>query len=249
MATKKTKTTRKTADGTHTVRTSSSAKRRKANRRTSVIFWIALILFLLPFVILGVILISAAMDTGKPVLGDRYKGDLDPAITSSELSQVESAAGKVNGVERAFVNLATGTLRVYADISDGASPDIAESTAREIYSSVTSVLSEDTYFTQNNGKKMYDLEVHVFNQNKDPENNFVYVIETKTSSMDEPIVQLVSEPIDAELAESLRMAVINRDNPKPTPESEEMTVGEGDIALPDDTEPTPEPTEETDNNG
>ena len=99
-------------------------------------------------------------------------------------------------------------------------------------------------------KKMYDLEVHVFNQNKDTENNFVYVIETKTSSMEAPVIQLVSEPIDAELAESLRQAVENRNNPTPTPaENDEMTVGEGDVEqLPDDTEPAPENTPETTEN-
>ena len=97
---------------------------------------------------------------------------------------------------------------------------------------------------------MYDLEVHVFNQNKDTENNFVYVIETKTSSMEAPVIQLVSEPIDAELAESLRQAVENRNNPTPTPaENDEMTVGEGDVEqLPDDTEPAPENTPETTEN-
>ena len=97
---------------------------------------------------------------------------------------------------------------------------------------------------------MYDLEVHVFNQNKDTENNFVYVIETKTSSMEAPIVQLVSEPIDAELAESLRQDVENRNNPTPTPaETDEMTVGEGEVEqLPDDTEPAPENGSETTEN-
>ncbi len=241
MATKKTKTTRPSSSGSGQVRKKSAA-RRKADRRTTIIFWVALVLFLLPFIILGFILLSAAMDTGKPILGDRYKDDLDPAITSSELSQVESAVKSVGGVEGTFTNLATGTLRVYADISDSADAETAKSSAEQVYSAVTSVLNPSTYFTQNNGKKMYDLEVHVFNQNKDTESNFVYVIETKTSSMEAPIIQVVSEPIDAELAESLRQAVENRNNPTPTPsETDEMTLGDGDVEqLPDDTEPAPE---------
>lgn len=240
MTTKKTKTVRSTASG---------SKKRKGNNRTNVIFWVALVLFLLPFIVLGVIIGAAALDTGKPVLGDRYKDDLDPAITSSDLDKVEDAAKGVSGVESIFVNLATGTLRVYADISDSATAETVQSTAQQLYGAVTSVLSANTYFTQNNGKKMYDLEVHVFNQNKDPDSNFVYVIGTKTSSMDQPIYQQVSEPIDAELAESLRQAVENRNNPTPTPaEGDELTVGEGDVEqLPDDTEPTPEATEETEN--
>jgi hypothetical protein len=59
--------------------------------------------------------------------------------------------------------------------------------------------------------------------------------------MEQPVVQLVSDPIDAELAESLRQAVENRNNPTPTPSADELTVSEGDVeALPDDTEPQPE---------
>ncbi len=250
--TKKTKTKssqRSSASGSGQVRKKSSSRRAQENRRTLIIFWVALVLFLLPFIILGIILLSAAMDTGKPILGERYKDDLDPAITSSDLSQVESAVKGIGGVESTFTNLATGTLRVYADISDSADAESAKASAEQVYSAVTSVLNPGVYFTQNNGKKMYDLEVHVFNQNKDPENNFVYVIETKTSSMEAPIIQLVSEPIDAELAESLRQAVENRNNPTPTPaETDEMTVGDGDIEqLPDDTEPAPE-SETTENN-
>ncbi len=245
MATTKSKT-RKTSESS---RSAGTVRRKKTNTRTTIVFWVALVLFLLPFLILGYIIFSAAMDTGKPVIGDRYKGDHDPAITSSDLKSVESAAAGVSGVERTFVNLATGTLRVYADISDSATADTAKSTADQVYNAVTSVLDVGTYFSQANGMKMYDLEVHVFNQDKDPDSNFVYVIKTLTSSMEQPIVQLVSEPIDAELAESLRQAVENRNNPTPTPSGDELTVSEGDVeSLPDDTEPQPEATAETGTN-
>ena len=239
MATSNGKTT-KTAQRPRPAGTAAK-KRRKTSNKPTPLFWAALVLFLVPFLILGYFIISAAMDTGKPVLGERYKDDHDPAITKSDLSNVESAVKGISGVEKADVNLATGTLRVYADISDTASAETAESTANQIFSAVTSVLSPSVYFTQNNGMKMYDLEIHVYNQNKDEDNNFVYVIETLTSSMEQPVVQLVSEPRDAELAENLRQAVENRNNPTPTPSGDELTVSEGDVeALPDDTEPQPE---------
>ena len=225
MTTAKKKTTAKRpASGSQ--RSGKSTRRSRSADRTGVIFWVALILFLAPFLVLGYIILSAAMDTGKPILGNRYKGDHNPEITKSHISSVESSVKSVSGVEKTMVNLATGTLRVYADINDSASAETAESTASSVYSAVTSVLDEGTYFTQSNGKKMYDLEVHVYNQDKDTENNFVYVIETKTSSMDAPIVQVVSEPIDAELAESLRQAVENRNNPTPTPAAQETATEE-----------------------
>ena len=244
MATSKGKTTKTT----HSARPSGTTarKRRKTSGKPTVVFWVALVLFLIPFLVLGYFIVSAALDTGKPVLGERYKDDHDPAITKSDISSVESAVKGISGVEKADVNLATGTLRVYADISDSANAETAQSTANQIFSAVTSVLNQGTYFTQNNGMKMYDLEIHVYNQDKDEENNFVYVIETLTSSMEQPVVQLVSEPIDAELAENLRQAVENRNNPTPTPAAYELTVSEGDVeALPDDTEPQPEQPAET----
>ena len=47
--------------------------------------------------------------------------------------------------------------------------------------------------------------VHVYTaDDREKASNFVYVIETKTSSMAEPIQQLVSEPLDASLAQRLR---------------------------------------------
>ena len=241
MATGKKKTTKSSKSAQTSHASSSAPRRRKASSKPTGVFWIALILFLIPFFVLGYFIISAAMDTGKPVVGSRYKDDHDPAITSSDVNKVESAVKGVSGVESSFANLATGTLRVYADISDSATADTAKETAGQIYSTVLAQLDPDVYFSQNNGMKMYDLEVHVYNQNKDAENNFVYVIETRTSSMTEPVVQVVSEPINSELAESLRQAVENRKNPTPTPAANELTVSDGEVeTLPDDTEQRPE---------
>lgn len=196
-------------------------KRRKKNttnrnKRINTLFWTSLILFLLPFAILGWILISAAMDTGTPILGDRYKNDLDPAIVKSDLDNVKSAAKGVNGVESVNVNLATATLRVYADIGDLATPDDAKKTASELYTAVTGILDPEVYFSQANGEKMYDLEIHVYNRDTDMDQpGWVYVIETKNSGMEKPITQLVSQPLDPELAEQLRKDVEERNNPKP----------------------------------
>ncbi|MCR5230112.1 MAG: heavy-metal-associated domain-containing protein [Solobacterium sp.] len=209
----------------------TTVKRKKTgkNRNTGakVIFWLAFVLFITPFAVLGWILVSAAMDTNSPIIGSRYDGDLDPAITKSDLDTIEKNVRGMTGVQAAEVNLATGTLRVYADITDSASAEEAKSMADQVYRSVIQVLPVDPYFTQAGGKKMYDLEVHVYNSDKNTEDDsFIYVIETRNSSMAEPVVQLVSEPVDAELAEQLRQAVENRLHPTPTPTAEsEMEVG------------------------
>jgi hypothetical protein len=171
------------------------AQKKTRKRRGHIygfIFWLCLIIIIAPFAVLGWIIYSAMQDQGMPVIGNRYDGDLDPAITRSMLEQVESTVKNVPGIEKAFTSMPTATLRVYADIADDANVEAASAKANEIYAAVASVLDPNVYFTQTGTKKMYDLEIHVYNQNKDEDNNFVYVIETLTSSMEQPVVQLVS---------------------------------------------------------
>ena len=181
-------------------------------------------------------IISAALDTGTPILGNRYKNDLDPAITKSELEEIKSATSNISGVQSASVELATATLRVYADIDDDASVESCKTIANEVYRAITSTLDANVYFSQHDGMKMYDLEVHVYNKmpKESNDDSFNYVIETKTSSMDEPIAQVVSEPINAELAQQLRDDVEARKNPTPTPTAETEIQVSGE-----EMEPTP----------
>ncbi|MBR2991640.1 MAG: hypothetical protein IKF51_09330 [Solobacterium sp.] len=223
MATKTTKKKTKTKASPKKI-TSLTRK----ERRVKKIFFICLALVLIPLLAFGWMLLSAKIDGGSPIIGNRYDGDLDPAITKSDLQSVEKSAKAVSGVNDAEVHLATGTLRVYADIADDAGSDAAFSTADQIYTSVCSLLDPSVYFTQHDGKKMYDLEVHVYNYvPKDSyDEGFVYVIKTRTSSMEEPLSQLVSEPIDAALAQELRDDVERRNNPQPesTEEPTEMEV-------------------------
>ena len=215
-------TTKKKKKTTNT----KTRKRRKGNR-TAVIFWVCLALILIPAGIFGWVLISAAMDTGKPVVGDRFKDDLNPAITKDQLADIKNDVKNVTGVESVDVQLASGTLRVYADIEDSASSDTVVARCSEVYNAVASVLDPAVYFSQHDNMKMYDVEVHVYNLAKDRDSDaFAYAIETKTSYMAEPVTQLVSEPVNAELAQQLRDAVEQRNNPTPTPEeTDEMTVG------------------------
>lgn len=52
---------------------------------------------------------------------------------------------------------------------------------------------------------MYDLEVHVFNMSQREENKpFVYYILNKNSAMNEAKTQLVSEPINPDLAKKFK---------------------------------------------
>lgn len=233
--TQKTHKTQKTA--VHTVK-----KKHKKSNRTRTIFWVCLVLLLTPCVILAWILISSALDSGSPVLGHRYDNDLNPAITKTEMKSVKEAVSSISGVESVDVEMATATLRIYADITDSATSETAFSTADSIYTAVTQILDPSVYFTQHDDMKMYDLDIHVYNLSDDRDSDaFVYVEKIKNSGMEEPTQQLVSTAIDEELAQSLRDEVEARKNPTPTPESssDSITVGGQDN---EDT-PTPTPAE------
>ena len=218
--------------------------RRKAKRRSlsvsSIILIFGSLLIITPFIVLGWILLSASLDTGTPILGDRYVGDLDPAISKSDISNVKKSVDGINGVEASSVELATATLRVYVDVEDSYTDTQASDVAKSAYDSVLGVLDVNKYFTQTDSKKMYDLEIHVYNLKKNrDQDNFSYVILTKTSSMSDSKIQVVSTPIDAELAQQLRDDVEARNNPTPKTEekNEEKLVGE-EAETPQETEKT-----------
>lgn len=197
-----------------TKETKKSLKKKKNTHRTGILFTICLILVLAPFVVLGWILFSSSMDTGTPVLGNRFEGDLDPAITKDQLKKVESAVKGLSGQDDAFVTMKTATLRVYVDIADDANEETANAKADEVYNTVASILDPSVYFTKTDDKKQYDLEIHVYTkpEREDTEGeNFVYVIDTKTSNMTEPQKQTVSVAKDQAVADQLRQDVLDRE--------------------------------------
>ena len=210
---------------TNTVK--QAAKKKAAGKKrnlhtTCFIFWICLILIAAPVGVLGWILLSSMMDTGSPVLGNRYEGDLDPAITKEQMTEIENAVGALESVEKSSVQMVTATMRVYVDVPDEWGVDEVKAKAEEVYDTVASVLDPSVYFTQADGRKMYDLEIHVYNlaENREDE-SFAYVIRNKTSSMSEPISSVVSEPLDAELAQQLRDDVIAREEAEAAAKAEE----------------------------
>lgn len=182
-------------------------KKIKKNRHVnkgSIILIVGIILLMIPVLIFGWIIVSAALDTGTPILGERYKNDLDPSINKEHINSIKDDIKSIGGVDSVDIQLATATLRIYIDTNDEFDAAKEEEIAREAYNKVNSQLDINTYFTQTEDKKMYDLEIHVFNLGKDRDTDkFAYQILTKTSSMKDFKVQLVSEPKDPELAKQL----------------------------------------------
>ena len=217
----------------------TTAKKHKSKKKdkSTIILIVGLVLIAIPCAILGWILISASMDTGKPINGDRFKGDLDPAITKDQLSEIESRIKGENQVEKVTVELTTATLRVYVDAVDSISDEEASALSETAYNDVTAVLNEGPYFTAAGGKKMYDLEVHVYNNiDKSGAGDYVYVIRSKNSGMEQAATQVVSKPLDAELAQQLRDELAEKRNPTQNKDNgDEEVVGGEDTEAQDET--------------
>ena len=100
----------------------------------------------------------------EPVVGNRFDSkDLNPAITNDQISQVQTTIASIGGVENVEVNLKSATLRISIDVSDDANADTCNAIAQEAYNQVNGILPVDTYFTNTEEAKMYDLEIDAYN--------------------------------------------------------------------------------------
>ena len=213
--------------------TNQEIKEKKKGRldAASWIIIIGLLIIAVPCAAFLYILLSAQAATGTAISGDRFTGDLDPAITETQMANVVTSVETIEGVESAEVILKSATVRVYVDTLDEMTPEVAQGIANQAYEKLTAECDPSVFFTQTASKKMYDIEVHAYNltENRDSE-EFVYVILSKSSSMEAPIARLVSEPLDPELAAQLLEKLDRKLNPeKYETNSDEITVGEGEV--------------------
>lgn len=178
-------------------------KTRKKLSKSAIVLIGGIIAISIPLIIFLWIIVSAALNTGKPINGNRFAGDLDPAISKSDLKQVETTVSSIPSVDEVEVVLKTATLRIYVDVADTASVTDVERIAKQSYDKLNENLNVGTYFQSNEGKKMYDLEIHVYNMEKAEDQKFIYYILNKNSKMSEYKLQLVSEPLNPELVKEL----------------------------------------------
>lgn len=163
---------------------------------------VSLIIILLPLTIYFGILIKAALTGNKPVFGSRFRNDLSPAITNKMLTSAKKACQELKGVEAVDIELKTAQLRVNVDGNDQLSEADLKTLTQDIYKVINEIIPVSTYFTSSADKKMYDLAINVYN--KISEQDFIYFILTKNAMMKEPTIQLVSKPLNEDLAKQLQ---------------------------------------------
>ena len=165
---------------------------------------------MIPVVIVGYVLLTSMGGQNRPVEGSRFsKTDLDPAITDSSISSLETSLTSIDNVEKASVDLLSATLRVHLDLVDSATDDVANQALDSAYNIVNDQLPIDTYFTNKDGSKMYDLEIDSYNYLIDDTHTadgWTYLKLTKTGASKEPVTDNMTTAKDPELASQLKAA-------------------------------------------
>ena len=168
---------------------------------------IALVLLLTPVLGFGYIIYRDSSQTGEPVVGSRYDNNLEPKITEEQLSAVKASLIDEKIIKSKVV-LKSATLRVYIEVDKEDSKDSIKELASTVYEAVAESLPIETYFSNDGSRKMYDLEIHVYNNSTDRSSEeFIYYEIIKSSSIEERIEEFITdaknEDFKAEVLENL----------------------------------------------
>ena len=101
----------------------AKTKKIKVKKKPPVILVLLLTICIIPCAILGAVLFQSLEDSSKPVVGSRYEGALDPAITEDQLTQIKTTLEGFSGVESVEVNLKTARLAVLINTNDDVNRD------------------------------------------------------------------------------------------------------------------------------
>lgn len=195
-----------------------TVKKKRKLSKPAIFLIVGIIIIVVPCLIFGGILLSSAMNTGTPIFGDRYEGDLDPAITSEDMSKIKGEIEALEGVESVDVVLPSGQLRININTDDSLSKDEIKELINSAYEIVKTDLPLETYFTSSDTKKMYDLAINAYNFINAEDDGMIYYELTKNAMSENEIIQLVSEPLNPELVEEIEAAQ--------NPETSEDTTNE-----------------------
>lgn len=170
----------------------------------AVILILSLVIIAIPSVVIGKVLYDAFAATGIPAFGNRFEMDLDPKITKDQVDELEDLLSSESLVEGVSVTLISASLRVNVDVTDDITLEQLNALAANVYTKVITKFPRETYFMMKENSKMYDLELHILNniEFKDEE-SYKYLIFVLNSMMEEPIIQLVSDPKNPEFVAAL----------------------------------------------
>jgi hypothetical protein len=190
--------------------------------------WICALIIAIPVGIFAYILFEAFQTQGTPILGNRFEGDLNPAITAEDMTGVTSDIKALEGVEDCVVNTVVATTRVSVNVNDDLTNEQIKALADLVYKAVDAKLPIATYYTNTDDKTMYDLEINVYNNldyetKVDSSPKFIMYTVVKNGKMENYITQDVSTSLNPTLAAQLLQDVIDRDKEDTTEDTTDTT--------------------------
>lgn len=168
--------------------------------------WFTLVLILIPVILIGYVLLTSLDEQHTPVRGSRFdSADLNPAITEAQMNEIQSQLSAIEGIDSATMNLKSATLRVHMNTADSASREDVENIMHQARDIVANVLPFETYFTNTENGKMYDVEIDSYNwvvDDSHPQDGQIYFKLTKTGAGSE-VVDVISEAKDPDLVSEI----------------------------------------------
>ncbi|MBO4920169.1 MAG: hypothetical protein J5365_08465 [Erysipelotrichaceae bacterium] len=200
-------------------------KEKKRMSRSALVLIAGIIIIAIPVLIFAGILGISALQTGSPRIGSRFDGDLQPAITDKDLTELKTELSAIGSVEDVEVILSQGQLKVFIDANDSLSEEQIDSILMSAYNKVTAKLPIGTYFTGDDSRKMYDLHIHVYTSADasaiGDENGRQYKLLHKNSTEETYGIDDMAHPKDPALAAELEGLT-------PEPVEEETEEGDGE---------------------
>lgn len=176
-----------------------------AKKKPHIVLVLVIILLLIPLAILAAILLSSLEDSSQPVVGKRYKNELDPAITEENIAKLEEVL-TFDGVDSVQINFKTARVAILIDVADDANAKTIKAKMNDAYKKVNEVLPIKTYFTNKYTEdetiiKMYDLQIDAFNVISG--DNQIHYVLTKTGASKKESVSLVSSAKNKEVSKEV----------------------------------------------
>ncbi|MCD8575054.1 MAG: hypothetical protein LRY28_06180 [Erysipelotrichaceae bacterium] len=168
------------------------------------IFWpgITLMLSLAILAVPATIFYNIAIETqeiaGNPVFGERFNNDLNPKIQRNQVNELETTIAGLESVVESEVNLRSATLRINILTDKSLTELQLNALITNVKEAIFAKLPQSDYFTATLTTKQYDLEIHVRNTKDRLDENYRYIIASKTSLMSSFNVQEVSKPKNPE---------------------------------------------------
>lgn len=169
-------------------------KKKKKKDWSFYVIIISLIIIAIPSSFLGYHIIQARLQTGQPLFGNRFKGDLSHKILPENLEVLTTNTNANENVQSVSYTITAATLRanvlVKPEVDKNAYPALADS----VYEIILAELPLETYFKQTDIEKMYDVEINLYNTlSPTDENPFIFYLLSKSSASDEVKKQFMSE--------------------------------------------------------